>query len=170
MSNAKRIYLAGPDVFERDPHLAGSRLKDACAARGLEGVYPLDVGARGDSPAAIAHHIYWNNLALIKSCDAVLANTTPFRGPSADVGTAWEMGFATALGLPVAACTASPHPYDFRVLMNTPNARVDDDYPDGKLVERFGLTDNLMLACCAQVFRYVDAAIAWLADRLGVVR
>ena len=40
---------------------------------------------------------------LIDSCRALLANVTPFRGPSADVGTAWEMGYASGQGKPVVA-------------------------------------------------------------------
>jgi nucleoside 2-deoxyribosyltransferase len=32
---------------------------------------------------------------------AIIANLTPFRGPSADVGTVYEVGFARALGLKI---------------------------------------------------------------------
>ena len=43
------------------------------------------------------------NEELIRSCRLLIANLTPFRGPSADVGTAYEIGFARALKLPVYA-------------------------------------------------------------------
>ena len=29
----------------------------------------------------------------MQGCDAMIVNLTPFRGPSADVGSAYEMGF-----------------------------------------------------------------------------
>jgi nucleoside 2-deoxyribosyltransferase len=41
------------------------------------------------------------NEKLIRGSKALIANLTPFRGPSADVGTAYELGFARALNLPV---------------------------------------------------------------------
>ena len=39
------------------------------------------------------------------SCDALVANLTPFRGVSADAGTAFEVGFMRALGRPVLGYT-----------------------------------------------------------------
>jgi hypothetical protein len=40
---------------------------------------------------------------IMRTCDAVILNLTPFRGPSADVGSAYEMGFMRALGRPIFA-------------------------------------------------------------------
>ena len=37
-----RIYLAGPDVFARDPFLLAARKKAICAKYGFEGVFPMD--------------------------------------------------------------------------------------------------------------------------------
>ena len=39
----------------------------------------------------------------MRGCDAMIVNLTPFRGPSADVGSAYEMGFMRALGRPIFA-------------------------------------------------------------------
>jgi Nucleoside 2-deoxyribosyltransferase len=33
---------------------------------------------------------------VMRGCDAMIVNLTPFRGPSADVGSAYEMGFMRA--------------------------------------------------------------------------
>ena len=49
--------------------------------------------------AARAQRIARRNEAQIRSCEALIANLTPFRGPSADAGTVFEVGFASALGL-----------------------------------------------------------------------
>ena len=100
-----RVYLAGPDVFLPDPLARAARLKAACAARGLEGVFPLDALPQGDPPAWAslpeALRIARRNEAHIASCDVLVANLSPFRGPSADVGTVFEVGFMRALGRPV---------------------------------------------------------------------
>ena len=42
---------------------------------------------------------------VMQGCDAMIVNLTPFRGPSADVGSAYEMGFMRALGRPIFAYT-----------------------------------------------------------------
>jgi nucleoside 2-deoxyribosyltransferase len=97
----------------------------------------------------------WQRLALrneahIRSCDAVIANLTPFRGPSADVGTVYEMGFARALGRIVFGYAATSVPFLRRTLDHGGDSiRPDPDGTywdaDGLLVEQFGLFDNLMI-------------------------
>ena len=96
----KRVYLAGPEVFLSNAKEVGKCKKALCRKYGFEGVFPLDVEADlgGKSPKEIGLCISGVNEALIKNCDIVIANLTPFRGPSADVGTAYEIGFAHALG------------------------------------------------------------------------
>lgn len=140
-----RVYLAGPDVFFADAAARAARMKAECAQFGLMGVFPLDAapGPLPDAPEWL--RIFAANEAHIRSCDAMLANITPFRGPSADVGTAWEMGFMRALGRPVAAWTEDARDYAPRVA------------PDGLMVEAFGLADNLMLEGGARVFRGAGA-------------
>jgi nucleoside 2-deoxyribosyltransferase len=131
---SKRVYLAGPDVFFKEAPARAAMLKELCAQYGLEGVHPLD----GPSPAGVskledARQIFEADVRMIRSCQGVIANMIPFRGPSADVGTAWEMGFAAALGLPVIGYTTSARTYIERV--------EGDEFS----VEDFGLVDNLML-------------------------
>jgi nucleoside 2-deoxyribosyltransferase len=146
-----RIYLAGPDVFLPDPLAMGDRKKHLCAKYGFEGVFPMDSEAdlAGLLPRKAALKIGMLNEELIRSCDAVLANITPFRGPSADVGTAYEMGFGSALGRLVYAYTNVSTPFTERTIayfpqtQRTSDGRVRD--PEGLAVEDWGLADNLML-------------------------
>ncbi|MGH7290692.1 MAG: nucleoside 2-deoxyribosyltransferase [Myxococcota bacterium] len=130
-----RVYLAGPDVFLPDAVAQGERKKQICRAHGLDGRYPLDVAALppGLAPRAQARALFDAMIGLMDSCDAGIANLTPFRGPSMDVGTAVEIGYLHARGKRVFGYTNDPRDYARRVSA------------DGLLIEEFGLCDNLMI-------------------------
>lgn len=127
----RKVYLAGPDVFLPDAAAVGARKCALCREHGIEGLFPLD---DAKSAAGDAAGIFGANVALMRQADAGLFNLTPFRGPSADAGTVWELGFMAALGKPVFGYSGVPGDYGDRVA------------PDGYLVESFGLPDNLMIA------------------------
>jgi len=142
-----RIYLAGPEVFLPDAIEVGERKKQLCANYGFEGVFPLDAQAdlAGISPREAGLRIGQIDENLIRTCQAVIANITPYRGPSADVGTAYEMGFGRALGLIVSAYTNVAEPFTPRTqkfLGVGSDALVD---PNGMTIETWDLVDNLML-------------------------
>ncbi len=148
-----RVYLAGPDVFLPDPVDRGAALKAICAEHGLEGVFPLDPVE--DEPAAWqalapAQRIALQNEAHIRRVQALIANLTPFRSPSADVGTVFELGFARALGLPVFAWSNDPRRFVERTLAWLGSAARSDGHDgwrdaDGMAVEAFECVDNLMI-------------------------
>ncbi|MSP02538.1 MAG: nucleoside 2-deoxyribosyltransferase [Acetobacteraceae bacterium] len=148
-----RVYLAGPDVFFPEPERWFEQKKAICERYGLTGVSPLDSLAK--EPATWAALPFWRMIALrneahIGSCQAVIANLTPFRGPSADVGTVYEVGFARAKGLKVFAYATTDSPFLVRILTALGPAahrRADGSWLDGEglLVEQFGLFDNLMI-------------------------
>jgi nucleoside 2-deoxyribosyltransferase len=147
-----RVYLAGPDVFLPDAGTWLERKKAICAGFRLTGVSPLD--ALGEEPDGWGRLPEWRRIALrneahIRSCAAVVANLTPFRGPSADVGTVYEVGFARGLGLRVFGYTTVTATFLDRTLSSIGGGRQDRDGswwdPDGMLVEQFGLFDNLMI-------------------------
>lgn len=148
-----RVYLAGPDVFFPEPELWAAGKKAICDRHGLIGVSPLDEFP-GD-PAEWAEFPFWRKIAMrneahIRSCQGLIANLTPFRGPSADVGTVYEVGFARALGLAIfgyATTTERFLPRTLKALGNAAKARQDGSWHDGDglLVEQFGLFDNLMI-------------------------
>lgn len=146
-----RVYLAGPDVFLPEPLARGAALKAVCARHGMDGVFPLDPLA--DEPAAWAALPAWQRIARrneahISRSDALIANLTPFRGPSADVGTVFELGFARALGRPVFGWSASAEPFAERTRRSHGAARdaagVWRD-AEGLALEAFGCLDNLMI-------------------------
>lgn len=144
------VYLAGPDVFLPAPEAWMERKKAVCAAYGLVGVSPLD--ALADEPPDWAELPAWQRIAFrneahIRRCVAVIANLTPFRGPSADVGTVYEVGFARGIGLRVFAYATVAAPFLDRTLA-MPGCREADGAwwdSDGMQIEQFGLYDNLMI-------------------------
>lgn len=147
-----KVYLAGPDVFLPEAAAMAAEKKRLCALHGLEGVFPTD--PRPDPAADAAsdpwYAIYLRNEAHIRACDALVANLTPFRGPSVDAGTVYELGFMRALGRPVMGYTNDAADFAARTLRFLGNhaARggagrwVDGE---GLALEEFGLTDNLMI-------------------------
>ncbi len=146
-----RVYLAGPDVFLPLETRVLARKQELCAEFGLLGVTPLD--PLPNQPEAWSALPEWQVIALrneahIRGCVAVIANLTPFRGPSADVGTVYEVGFARALGLKVFGYATVREPFLERTRAAvTAVAGKDGTWwdPDGLLVEQFGLFDNLMI-------------------------
>ncbi len=138
---AHKLYLAGPDVFAPDAPAGFAAMRAACESFGLEPLTPVDTALpEGLQGRAMAAFIKQANIELIRRCDAVVANVSPFRGPNMDPGTAWEIGFAEALGRPVILWSEAT------VLLaeRTPGNGVTD--PNGWMVENFGLAENLMIA------------------------
>jgi nucleoside 2-deoxyribosyltransferase len=149
-----KVYLAGPDVFLPDAHEVGRRKKEICARHGLVGLFPLDGGIDGaaaEAPAAPGApqsvEIFRGCVAMMEAADAVIANLTPFRGPSADAGTVFELGFMAACGKLCTGYSNVPGSYlervDHQPLRRVGRLiRVDRD---GNEVEDFALADNLMI-------------------------
>ena len=100
MVNRPKVYLAGPDVFLRDAVAIGARKKAVCAEHGLEGLFPFDNEVSDHPDLPIDAVIYEANVAMMRAADVGIFNLTPFRGPSADVGTVFELGLMTGLGKP----------------------------------------------------------------------
>ena len=150
----KRIYLAGPEVFLANARDIGVRKRAICAQHGLIGVFPVDeeeVCASALPPSERGLAISRAMERVMQGCDATIVNLTPFRGPSADVGSAYEMGFMRALGRPIFAYSNDGRPLLDRVVAFCGGAvrlratGVHED-PDGMAIEAFALHDNLMLA------------------------
>ena len=158
---ALRAYLAGPDIFlPAAQQWAGRRASAPVTA--WSGSHRSDHPA--DEPLGWAALPDWRriaarNEALIRSCDLMIANLTPFRGPSADVGTVYEVGFMRALGRPVWGYATTAEPFTQRTLAftaahggTTTNADGFSRDADGLLVEQFGRFDNLMIEAGGPLF------------------
>lgn len=158
------VYLAGPEVFLADPIGAGVSKKATIESLNqqnnwpfkLVGLYPMDNEIEdfaADFKTGIK--IYHANIALMDKADFITANMVRFRGPSMDVGTAFEMGYMAGLKKPVFAYydtkpfyggDEKPGLYTDRIAKYYP---VSKDKPGfdihGQSIENFGMEDNLMM-------------------------
>jgi nucleoside 2-deoxyribosyltransferase len=141
-----KIYLAGPDVFLPDAVDIGRRKVEACARHGLTGLYPLD-NAVDPTAKDASLRIFRGNEAMMIEADAIIANLTPFRGPGADAGTVYELGYMAGRGKLCLGYSNDPSSYADRVRGFTDVTTRDGYLVDalGLTVEDFGLTDNLMM-------------------------
>lgn len=146
-----RVYLGGPDVFAPNSREIGISKIAVCRRYCLEAVFPFVEEARPLFGTDFARQIFGRCTELMDGCDVMIANMTPFRGPSMDVGTAFEMGYMYARGGRVFGYTNVTGDYSTRV------------HHDGMMVEAFGLADNLMCEVSAldsggRVFRHAAAS------------
>ena len=142
-----KIYLAGPDVFLPDALDVGRRKVEICARHGLTGLYPLDNTVNlAATDASLS--IFRGNEAMMDAADAIIVNLTPFRGPNADAGTVYELGYMAGRGKLCLGYSNDPTIYAERVaradrVTHLPDGRQIDS--QGLTVEDFGLSDNLMM-------------------------
>src|SRR5262245_29484790 len=101
-----KVYLAGQEVFLADAIGVARRKKGLFAAYGFRGLLPLDneISQAADG-GPVDRAIYRANVEMIRSADLGICNLTPFRGPSADAGTVFELGLLVGLGKPVLGYT-----------------------------------------------------------------
>lgn len=146
MQNIK-AYLAGPDVFRPNAIEHGKHLIKLCEKYGVIGLYPLDNIIKENSIEKTRKAIKDANVSMIRNCDVIFANIDSFRGPGADNGTTWELGYAEALGKTVYLYVTNPNyliPYHQKVL-NYYNLKPNSTYDKTQMfIENFGLPDNLM--------------------------
>lgn len=146
----KKIYIAGPDVFEKDAQQIGIKYKKICIKYGFEGLYPLDNEIKFTHKKETAKVIFESNIKLIQQADIVIANLNNFRGKEPDSGTVWECGYASALGKEVYAYMDDTNTYIDRFKSNEKHLdkelSVIVDTKD-RIIEDFDLPINLMLGC-----------------------
>jgi ribA/ribD-fused uncharacterized protein len=166
-------YLAGPAVFFPNAVEIGCFLKAEAARHGLIGQFPLDneLSTPG-TPEGFAATIKLANQRLMDSSQAIIADMSPFRGPSMDIGTGYEMGYGDRAGLLVVGYTADPRSYSERVRAYDSHCRqlANGSWIDGAglAIEEFGLTENLMMGSPRSlVFGSFSEACAAVAANRG---
>jgi len=136
-----RVYLAGP-LFTMAERRFMAHLRDlAGAIPGVFALWPGDLFAEAELAAmgpGAKTHIFQGCAAALAGCDLAVAMLD---GTQVDDGTAWEIGYAYARGLPVWGVRT-----DFRSAGDTAHSLV-----------------NCMIECsCAKIFRDIDSLLAEL--------
>jgi nucleoside 2-deoxyribosyltransferase len=168
------VYFAGPDVFRQNYDAVVKTITELCRDAQITPVMASDNEIKaitvGDKQK-IANSIYQINIGLIQKADGVIANLSPFRGPiEPDSGTAFEVGYASALGKWIIGYLDD--------LRNTPEKVKDsplrgsaDGLTDifGFKVEDMGYPVNLMLGCsCTKLVRSLKEAVEVVKE--GILR
>ena len=146
-----KIYLAGPDVFRPDFETWSESAQELCRRYGFEPLMPIGPGET--DPA----RIFQANIDMIRKAQIVAANLDPFRGPEPDSGTAFELGYALALGKKI--CGYVTHLDTVAKRVEIAEGRRDASVllggqladRHGMLIENFNLPCNLMLAVPAHI-------------------
>lgn len=161
----KKIYIAGPDVFFENSFQIGETKKELCLKYGFEGIYPLDL-----LPADLFSDKYTTNeqakiikngcVKGIKDCDILIANMTPFRGVSMDVGTANEIGLAHMVDKDIYGYSLNSQSY-LEKIKNNGNIFSSEQHENGEtyfdndksVIENFNKIDNCMVTeSCSKIF------------------
>jgi len=146
----QKIYIAGPDVFEKNSIEIGANLRALCSMYGFSGLYPMDnVVDFSQTKHKIASDIFEANAQMIKDADIVIANLNSFRGKESDSGTVWECGYAHALGKKVYGYikTSSSYMEQFENKQARDGMFWDEE---DRFIEDFNHPVNLMIACSCQ--------------------
>lgn len=142
----KKVYLAGPDVFEQDAIQRGQAYVQAAAKRNLVGLFPLDnkISENHEQPD---FEIFRLNKELIDSADYVVANLSDFRGHEPDSGTVWEVAYAFAKDKIVIGYINDNDSMLDRIKKKEDIIQEGNNYLDknGRHIENFGNPLNLML-------------------------
>jgi nucleoside 2-deoxyribosyltransferase len=150
------IYLAGPDVFLPDAVEIGRKKVDLCERYGFTGLFPLD-NQIDPSIGDASLQIFRGNEAMMDRAEVIVANLTPFRGPSADAGTVYELGYMAGRKKLCLGYSNDPAMYADRVAKISALEKQADgqliDY-SGLTVENFGQIDNLMIVHTLEIHGY----------------
>lgn len=178
-ATATHVYLAGPDVFYSDAITRGAQKRQAVAAAGMTPHFPFDNEFKpqpDETLQQLSFRIAAANEQMMRDCakpghvGVILADMTPWHGPSLDVGTAFEIGFMSALAQQSNIIIigyyqdATDHQDSFAERVNWQHyegrATLDEQgvmrAPDSTVIENFGNHDNLM----------IDGAIAKSGGRI----
>jgi nucleoside 2-deoxyribosyltransferase len=186
-----RIYIAGPMVFYPDAGQLFQEMKRILRDCNLEGRAPVDnqLGLETATPGrTLARAIYKADEDLMHHVEGAIFNLDPFRrGTEMDPGTAFEVGYCKALGLPIVGWTIDARPYPIKVrdfMKAAYRLELHETAPncsgatsgalrdaDGVLVHSEGLYQNLMIemaieAAGGQVFASPD----WKTAFAGAAR
>jgi nucleoside 2-deoxyribosyltransferase len=162
MSAIQRVYIAGFEVFLPYYRSVFKKYETLCRDAGVTALVPFEVErhpAANESEKEKAERIVRRNMQMIHDCDAVIANLNFFRGFEPDSGTAFEVGYATALQKPVVGYYQNQNTLRGRIQLHARREKIVSIIQGSRMVygdqvthiEEFGFPVNIMLACNAHL-------------------
>jgi nucleoside 2-deoxyribosyltransferase len=138
-------YLAGPDVFLPNAIAHAATKVEICRRFGLRGLPPLNEDAEtAATELQVWQAIYQKDVAMMEKSDIIIANLTPFAGPSADAGTLIEVGWFLGKGKPIFGYSNTLENFESRMRRQLGAKHADLG------IEGFHLPDNLMIVGSVQ--------------------
>lgn len=110
-----KAYIAGPDIVRKNAIEYCNKQKEICIKHGIIPLHPID-----NPQSSSASKIYLADIKTILEADIVIANFNPYAGMLVDDGTAYECGYACALGKRVYGYISDNRFYEEKVV-NSPN-------------------------------------------------
>lgn len=169
MRRISSVYLSGPERWAPGAEALIARQHALCEAAGVQPLSATPTALETqESSEIVARELYTEALASLRQADALIANLTPWRGPSGHPAVTFEAGFAAALGKPVFAYMNLREEGEAEYV-----ARVDgllgvsvDEHgvirdPEDTVVEDFGLPETAMLWAEARRFFCVVTVDPW---------
>jgi len=176
MTAQMTVYLGGPEVFLPDADdILGQKIALA-AEFGFVAKFPANrLNLPPLDPHLLSRLLYFADAETALGCDVGLFNLTPFRGPSADVGTVLEMGLMLGAGRTIFGYTNIAGDYVERIAPRQMTAIAGKPVcvdADGWHVEMYGNADNAMIDGALQgsaidIVRYDAPLPARLTDLTG---
>lgn len=172
MSAKPTVYLAGPECFSPDSIAKYEHLSHICKLNHLTPIVPLanEKFPCHITPAHVGKWVAQRCKAILSKCDFVLANVSPFRSVSADVGTAVEIGLSASLNIPIYAYSSDLTFIADKLRNNGLKLQhVDGQLRDenGLFIEEFDMSDNCMIHRLVEgIWPDADAAIKQLCEDL----
>lgn len=165
----KQIYFAGPRLSGVDYEIYARHISKKYRGMGIKLLLP------NNSDTQSSEHTYKTNLNRIKSCDGVIADLNPFRGEiEPDCGTAFECGFAAALGKPIIAIVEDQRTLVQKMQASSLGCTEENGVyrsDEGDLIEDYGYPLNLMLFHAGgKIVASLDEAIRYFALQYGSVK
>jgi nucleoside 2-deoxyribosyltransferase len=164
------VFLSGPQRYSPAAAAYYADAKEKCASRGLDAICPLDDVAgmprpESDDPYTVAAGQLDRCQAMVRRCDAILADLSDFHGLEPNNDVSFECGMAFQLGKKIVGCM----PDTRRMRERIPHFGEDREYRDicGNNVENFDYPINLMFACSMEIVEGdLDSAIGRAASIL----
>lgn len=153
MRRIETLYLAGPEVWFPDAGAHLARCAALCAEAGFRLLTADPAALKETEPGEVmAREIYAERVSRLRRADAAIVNLTPWRGPGADPGAAFEAGFLAGLAKPVLGWMNVPAEEHADYLGRVDawmGARPDETGVwrdgDGCAIEDMGLPETVML-------------------------